>query len=100
MKFGNAICIFLNSENLIYLSTDISNVSGGPFKFEITKVDCILMMKTIFLANRGSKFINTAKSLDVGNLNIIATALRWNSFVHNTAKCSKDGMANCVDPAD
>ena len=43
MKFGCAICIFLNSENLICRSTDISrSVSVGPFNFEITRVDCIV----------------------------------------------------------
>ena len=41
MKFGCAICIFLNSENLICRGTDISKFSEGPFNFKITRVDCI-----------------------------------------------------------
>ena len=40
MKFDCAICIFLNSENLICRSTDSRSVSEGPFNFEITRVDC------------------------------------------------------------
>ena len=37
VKFGCAISIFLNPENLICRTTDIS-VSEGPFNFEITRV--------------------------------------------------------------
>ena len=41
MKFGCAICIFLNSENLICRSMDISKCCRGSLNFEITRVDCI-----------------------------------------------------------
>ena len=40
MKFGCAICIFLNYEDLICLSTDISKCFRGSLKLRVTRVDC------------------------------------------------------------
>ena len=51
MKFGCAICIFLNSENLICRSTDISKCSEGPFNFEITRLDCICIFNAVGSGN-------------------------------------------------
>ena len=50
VKFSSSIGIFLNSANLICRSTDISKCSEGPFDFEITRVDCII----IFIYNENN----------------------------------------------
>ena len=48
MKFGCAICIFLNSEKLIFVEVQISrNISEGPFNFKITRVDCTCKVKPV-----------------------------------------------------
>ena len=58
MKFGCAICICLNSENLICRVRTSRNVSEGPFNFEITRVDCILCTLNIHSFFRPSPFID------------------------------------------
>ena len=44
IKFGCSICIFLNSADLIYQSSDILKCFRESFDFEITRVDCIYIL--------------------------------------------------------
>ena len=48
MKFGCAICIFLNSENS-YVEVRISrSVSEGPFNLKISRVDCTFFLQVFW----------------------------------------------------